>query len=191
MGAATFGSGVSGVKGVISAANSLVGSTVGDAVGSDGITALTNGNYVVVSPNWNGAKGAVTFGSGTTGVKGVVSAVNSLVGSAPGDYAGAGGITPLNNGNYVVNSPNWTNGAFYAAGALTLGNGVIGISGAISPANSIVGKAANTGLQSTVALDNVNGTFIGSFLTEDGGIVRVGLQRLAKIILSKAGGRYH
>src|SRR5262249_6240507 len=82
-GASTWGSGTTGVSGAVSAANSLVGSTAGDFVGS--VTALTSGNYVVRSPNWdNGAvanAGAATWGSGTTGVSGVVSATNSLVGT--------------------------------------------------------------------------------------------------------------
>ncbi len=63
---------------MVSAANSLVGSTANDQVGIGGVTALTNGNYVVSSPHWdNGAAtdaGAVTWGSGTTGVSGAVSA---------------------------------------------------------------------------------------------------------------------
>ena len=51
--------------------------------------ALSNGNYVVRSAYWdNGAAtnaGAVTWGSGTTGVSGVVSSSNSLVGSTSND----------------------------------------------------------------------------------------------------------
>ena len=59
-GAATWGSGTTGVKGLVGAANSLVGSTADDTVtvGDYGVTALTNGNYVVGSPYWN--NGAAT-----------------------------------------------------------------------------------------------------------------------------------
>ena len=60
----TWGSGTAGVSGAVSAANSLVGSHAGDFVGG-GVTALTNGNYVVGSPNWNGNEGSVTWVSGT------------------------------------------------------------------------------------------------------------------------------
>ena len=48
--------------------------------------------------------GAVTWGNGTTGISGTVSAANSLVGSTASDQVGIGGITALSNGNYVVNS---------------------------------------------------------------------------------------
>ncbi len=40
--------------------------------------ALTNGNYVVASENWNGNRGAVTWGNGTSGSSGVVTTTNSL-----------------------------------------------------------------------------------------------------------------
>ncbi len=48
---------------------------------------LTNGNYVVISPEWDldGTHpdvGAVTWGSGTTGIAGPISASNSLVGAS-------------------------------------------------------------------------------------------------------------
>ena len=162
-GAVTWGSGTAGVSGPVSAANSLVGSTANDQVGGlGGVTALSNGNYVVSSPNWtNGAAanaGAVTWGSGTAGVSGPVSAANSLVGSTANDAVGSGGVTALSDGNYVVSSPNWTNGAAADAGAVTWGSGTTGVSGIISTMNSAIGSVANSGL-GTVVLDNVNGTF--------------------------------
>lgn len=52
VGAVTWGNGGAGTVGPLSAANSFVGSTDGDHVGSGGVTALINGNYVVSSPNW-------------------------------------------------------------------------------------------------------------------------------------------
>jgi ankyrin repeat protein len=39
--------------------------------------------------------GAVTFGSGTTGVSGIVSSANSLVGSVTDDLVGGNGVTAL------------------------------------------------------------------------------------------------
>src|SRR5262249_8030593 len=58
-----------------------------DQYGNNYVTSLSNGNYVVASPNWNGNRGAVTWMSGTTGqtLDGVNSNTpqNSLVGRAP------------------------------------------------------------------------------------------------------------
>ena len=169
-GAVTWGSGTTGVTGTVSSANSLVGSTANDNVGWGGVTALTNGNYVVYSYEWaNGSAadaGAATWGSGTAGVRGVVSSANSLVGSAAYDQVGYGGVTALSNGNYVVSSPDWSNGSTAAAGAVTWGSGTTGVTGVISSANSLVGLTSNGGL--SVALDNVNGTFYASFPGEAG-----------------------
>ncbi len=153
LGAVTWGSGGTGVAGTISADNSLVGSTAGDDVGSGGVTALGNGNYVVDSPAWDKGLGAVTWGSGTTGVVGTISAANSLVGSIAGDGVGSGGVTALGNGNYVVDSPAWDKGL----GAVTWGSGTTGGAGAISAANSLVGSIAGDGVNASVtALSNGN-----------------------------------
>ena len=147
-GAATWGngsSGIGGIKGEVSASNSLVGSSDTDFVGGQ-ITALTNGNYVVESSSWNGSVpyssvGAVTWGNGGVGVKGVVSASNSLVGTTYGDHVGMQGVIALSNGNYVVASGFWSNiGAPNTEdiGAATWGNGSIGITGPLSASNSLL-----------------------------------------------------
>src|SRR5262249_23629529 len=111
VGAATLGDGLSGISGQITDHNRLLGSKRGDLVGSGGSVALTNGNYVVISPQWaNGLathSGAVTFGNGTSGTVGPVTLLNSLAGNVYIDHVGGGGVTPLANGNYVVNSPDW------------------------------------------------------------------------------------
>jgi hypothetical protein len=159
-GAATWGSGTTGVSGTVSSSNSLVGSTADDLVGGYGITALSNGNYVVSSPYWdNGAAtdaGAVTWVSGTTGIIGTISSSNSLVGSTTNDYVGS--ITALSNGNYVVSSPYWDNGAATDAGAATWGSGTTGIAGVVSSSNSLVGSTAddNVGGYGVTALSNGN-----------------------------------
>jgi hypothetical protein len=135
-GAATWGSGTAGVSGAVSDANSLVGSSLNDQVGS-GFRILTNGNYLVTSTNWNASRGAVTWGSAMTGVTGAVSEANSLVGGNPNDLVGAGAFfVALSNGNFVVCSPNWNQ----ARGAATWGNGSTGVSGVVSDANSLVGS---------------------------------------------------
>jgi len=152
-GAATFGSGLTGVSGAVSAVNSLVGSSAGDRIGSGGISTLyvSTGvySYVVNSPNWdNGAVtdvGAVSWGGGAAGVKGAVTASNSLLGSSPNDRVGLGGVTVVraaDRDNYIVTSPNWDNGAATDAGAVTLGNGGTGVFGAVNSANSLVGTTA-------------------------------------------------
>ena len=161
-GAATWGDGTTGTVGVVSAANSLVGSTESDQVGFFRVIALSNGNYVVSSPNWdNGAvtnAGAATWGNGTTGTVGTVSAENSLVGSKADDQVGTPGVTALSNGNYVVNSRNWDNGVVNDAGASTWANGTTGLTGAVSAANSLVGSKSSdyVGFHLAIALTNGN-----------------------------------
>lgn len=145
LGAVTFGNGTTGISGIVSSSNSLVGTSSSDQLGSAGVTALSNGNYVVSSPNWtNGSlygAGAVTFGNGTSGVSGNISASNSLIGSSDYDQVGNAGVIALPNGNYVVCSSYWNNGSVHYAGAVTFGNGLTGISGVISSSNSLVGSS--------------------------------------------------
>ncbi|MFL5327469.1 MAG: beta strand repeat-containing protein [Gemmataceae bacterium] len=178
-GAVTWGSGTTGITGVVSAANSLVGSKASDQIGDTGVVPLGNGNYVVRSRAWdNGAvvdAGAVTWGSGTIGVSGVVSMTNSLVGSTGNDSIGNGGVTALPDGNYVVNSYQWDNGAVVDAGAVTWGSGTIGVSGLVSPANSLAGSKASdlVGLGGVIALSNDNYVVI-STAWDDGAAANVG-----------------
>jgi hypothetical protein len=198
VGAATFCSGTSGCHGTISVANSLIGSTAGDAVGGGqrGTTALTNGNYVVSSPVWDNDTivdaGAATFSNGTTGITGVVSAANSLVGSTANDRVSGGAgvnpsfedIVPLTNGNYVVSSQNWDNGAIANAGAATFGNGTTGITGVVSAGNSLVGSTAGDqvsgnsfGISSIIPLTNGN-YVVGSPKWRNAGILNAGAATL-------------
>jgi filamentous hemagglutinin family protein len=174
VGAVTWGNGAGGTVGAISAANSLIGSKSGDNVGT--VTALTNGNYVISSPLWNGSTtdaGAVTWGNGLGGTVGTISASNSLVGSTTNDQVGTT-VTALVNGNYVVNSPNWNNGTTIDTGAVTWGDGAIGTAGLVSTANSLFGSAAGDGLSSTViALTNGN-YVVGAPNWDKGAVVNAG-----------------
>jgi Repeat of unknown function (DUF5650) len=168
VGAVTLASGTAGLTSAVSIANSLHGTTTNDVVGNDGVFALSNGNYVVASPAWDrGAMtdaGAVTWGNGTTGQAGAVSTSNSLVGSSTGDQVGVDqsssgsgpGVAVLNNGNYVVRSVYWHNGAAANAGAATWGNGNGGLAGPVSAANSLVGVVSSDqiGSRGVVALSN-------------------------------------
>src|SRR6516164_7275313 len=85
-GAATLGDGAKGITRIVDATNSLVGSNAGDHVGGGGapgrggVVALSNGNYVVASPDWSNHRGAVTWGDGTMGITGFVDETNSLIG---------------------------------------------------------------------------------------------------------------
>ncbi|MCF7731326.1 MAG: hypothetical protein K9N23_06550 [Akkermansiaceae bacterium] len=148
-GAVTWGSGTTGVSGIVSPANSLVGTKANDRVGSagiyfGGITLLANGHYVVSSPDWGSGTansvGAVTWGDGNAGAKGEVSAANSLVGSTLNDQIGYYRVIPLPNGNYVMRNQRWDNGAAVDAGAVTWGDGHSGSAGVVSAANSLVGS---------------------------------------------------
>ena len=153
-GAVTWGSGTAGVVGAVSAANSLVGSTANDFIGSSGVAALTNGNYVVGSQNWNGDMGAATWGSGTAGVSGAVSAANSLVGSTASDFVGSG-VTALSNGNYVVASSSFAgntgqvligtpgNIGFDTASGQTLRINPSGISATLAGGTAVTLQASN------------------------------------------------
>ncbi|QDT27598.1 hypothetical protein Enr10x_29160 [Gimesia panareensis] len=158
VGAVTFGNGTTGITGGISADNSLVGSGNADNVGIGGVVALPNGNYVAISSNWSFKKGAVTFGDGTSGMTGILSAGNSLVGTENYSYVGLDGVTVLANGNYVVVSSSWGDASFNKLGAVTWGSGTAGVSGAISASNSYVGGKGydKVGSQGVVALTNGN-----------------------------------
>jgi hypothetical protein len=142
-GAVTWNSEAAGMIGVISASNSLVGANIGDHVGGGGIATLDNGNYLVLTPGYAGGAGAVTWGSATAGVSGVIGSANSLVGNSSSDHIGSGGLIYLNNGNYLVQSPLF-NGS---AGAVTWGSEATGVSGVVSSANSITGGGPDSGEQ--------------------------------------------
>lgn len=164
-GAVTLGHGERGVVGEITASNSLIGSVPGDHIGlrdhgtETGVTALQNGNYVVVSTRWNGSRGAVTFGDGELGVTGGVSDQNSLVGGTDWDQVVLYGISALKNGNYVVLSPSWSGDDDFWGyrGAATFGNGELGVAGIVSAQNSFVGSFPGDAVgRSTVELANGN-----------------------------------
>ncbi|MCU1388725.1 MAG: hypothetical protein JWL72_2063 [Ilumatobacteraceae bacterium] len=166
VGALTWGNGTIPASGTVSAANSMVGSTNNDLLGADGLTALTNGNYVARSEYWhNGAGvavGAVTWQSGSGPSTGVVGPTNSLVGSQADDQVDRGNITPLLNGNFLATSSYWGNGAVKNAGAVTWGAADGTTVGAVSAANSLVGSATDDRVGSEYApnIPLANGGYI-------------------------------
>ncbi|MEQ9667645.1 CHAT domain-containing protein [Coleofasciculus sp. G2-EDA-02] len=179
-GAVTWGDDSVGITGAVTPNNSLVGTQADDQVGNGGVVALTNGNYVVSSENWNNggltSAGAVTWGDGTTGITGTVTPDNSLVGTQIADEVGVGGVVALTNGNYLVKSENWNNEVVRSAGAVTWGDGSTGEtidgSNTITPQNSLIGRTANADLDEVVE-DSVNGTVLVSFVGEGSGRVTV------------------
>lgn len=179
VGAATWASGTTGISGEINYSNSLIGNAYNDQVGKEGAIALTNGNYVVSSPNWNNDgvyyAGAVTWGDGTTGITGNVSSSNSLVGSTQNDQVGYNPVTPLSNGNYVVSSPNWNSIDANMVGAATWGDGTIGTSGVVSSSNSLIGSTENDRISNTFIADFPNGNYLViSGRWNNGGITEAG-----------------
>lgn len=160
VGAVTWCSGLSACIGAVTPANSLIGALPGDAVGSAGATALANGNYVVASGRVDIGgvtdAGAVTLVNGSAAFSGVVGAANSLHGSTAMDRVGEDRVSALANGNYVVRSTLWDNGAIVNAGASTFGNGSSGITGPVSVANSLVGSTANDNVGYAYMLANGN-----------------------------------
>lgn len=160
--------------GTVSATSSLLGSTAEDRVGSPRVRALTNGNYVVRSPEWDSSGipdvGAATWGDGATSIVGAVSTANSMYGTSTDDKVGSGGGSVLTNGSYVVRSTLWDNGGVVDAGALTWGDGTEAFVGAVSSGNSLVGSQAGKGSWSLA-----NGNYVvSSWSWDDGGVVDAG-----------------
>lgn len=155
-GAVTWVDGLTGLNDSVTSSNSLIGSSRVDKVGGDGILALSNGNYVVLSSSWQG-RGAATWANGATGIRGTISDTNSLVGNNGSDNVGTSAVE-LTNGNYVVTSPHWNNGFLSAVGALTWANGMSGIRGVVSSTNSFTGSQAldEVGWGGVVPLSNGN-----------------------------------
>ncbi len=168
-GAATWRNGTSGSGAVVSASNSLIGSSPGDLVGESVVVALSNGHYVVGSGYWASGvidnAGAATWRNGSGSSSGLISAGNSLVGTTAVDRVGDSSygdhnIVAQSNGNYVVWSRYWNNGAIVDAGAISLGFGSGGTIGPITAANSVRGTVANGGLYMNYAYDALRAQLI-------------------------------
>lgn len=145
-GALTFGTITSGVKGAISAANSLLGANSDDFLGSNiSSFSFTDGRALMLSPN--GGQGAATYIDVTKAPRGVISAENSLVGATAGDGAGQSQRNLFVNNLHAVLTPGWDNGAATDAGAISmldLSSGNFAgtntpFAGNISAGNSLVG----------------------------------------------------
>src|SRR5438034_965357 len=165
--------------------SAIVGNAASDFLGSGGITALPNGNFVIASP-FGGITdvGSVRLVDGTTGAP----IGSAIVGDVAGDFLGSGnglfgnssnGITALPNGNFVIASPSDNEGGLVHAGSVRLVDGTTGalIGGAI------VGDVAADFVCSCYGSGGITALPNGNFVTRrpsdvDGGIVDVGSVRL-------------
>jgi Repeat of unknown function (DUF5650) len=144
----------------------LTGILAGDSLGSGGVTALANGNFVIASP-LDDAGGVVDAGlvSLMNGATGAV--IGAQAGNAPSDQLGSGGVTALANGNFVIASPFDDVGSVSDAGSVMLVDGASGarigsILAGDAPGDEL-GFGSITGL--------ANGNFvIASVLDEVGGV---------------------
>lgn len=138
VGAVTWVNGNTGLTSMVDGSNSMVGQSDGAQVGKHGV-ALTNGRYLIASPNWrNGTlanAGALTVLSGNATAVGLVSSSNSIVGTQAEDRIGGGGVFALPNGDAVAVSPGWHSGR----GAITQIRTASANLDAISASNSLVG----------------------------------------------------
>ena len=158
--------------------SAIVGNAASDFLGSGGITALPNGNFVIASPSDDEGglvhAGSVRLVNGTTGAP----IGSAIVGNAANDFLGSrlgGGITALPNGNFVIASPEDDEGGIVDAGSVRLVDGTTG-----APIGSaIVGDVAGDGLGSGGITALPNGNFvIVSHIEDVGGIVNAGSVRL-------------
>jgi hypothetical protein len=183
-GAVTHCSGATGCVGVVSAANSLVGSRAQDYVGND-LVVLANGSYVVWSTRWDRDiggdvlvnAGAVTWRAASNPAVGPVTDANSLTTTnrfAP-STSNATAITPLSNGNYVVSIVSWDDDVSGDAdlGSVTWRPGNASAPLVVGPTNSLIGAAANDQLGNTVtALADGNYVVTSRNFQQSRGLVR-------------------
>ncbi len=149
--------------GAVSTVNSLVGTTASDEVGY-GVTALTNGNYVVDSPYWN--NGSATEAGAATWENGGCRYDRCRVHrqqprrndrQRPDWHLHHGALA---KGNYVVGSQLWHNGRAASAGAVTWGNGATGTTGVVSAANSLVGTTTDDYFGDAPVVPLTNGNYV-------------------------------
>ncbi len=151
----------------------LVGDQTNDRLGSSGILALGNNNYVIISTtDDDGAivdAGSVRLVNGSTGVP----IGTAVVGDQADDQLGS--VTALDNNNYVIRSSVDDDGATVDAGSVRLVNG----SNGLVIGTPMVGDQAGDSLGSSriTALSN-NNYVIASRFDDDGTTVDAGSVRL-------------
>jgi hypothetical protein len=145
VGAVTWCNGATGYSGIVSTANSLVGSSAGDSIGTN-VVAIRGDEYIVSSDSWSGGgitkAGAITWCDAIRNQTGFVSATNSLIGSHASDGFSRSFAT-YPDGSYVATHHSWDNGAIADAGAITLGANEAAKVGVIGASNSVLGTSPN------------------------------------------------
>jgi len=156
---------------------SIYGDEAFDQLGSEGITALSNNNFVVASSidDVGGIEGAgsVRLVNGSTGLQIGI----AISGDVVSDQLGLGfsGVTALPNNNYVVNSVFDDEGGLENVGSVRLVDGNTGLQ--IGP--PIVGDVADDVLGSDGIFVLANNNYvIASTSDDEGGIENAGSVRL-------------
>lgn len=155
----------------------LAGDNASDQFGNGGVTALSNGNYVVASPTDNGP-GALLFNAGSVhllnGATGVQ--IAAFAGNVATDELGSAGITTLGNNNIVISTPfdNSAIGVLLDSGSARLINGASGVE-----INALEGDSTGElfGFTGITALTNSN-FVVASEFDEEGGVSNTGVVRL-------------
>ena len=150
----------------------LAGDVKDDNLGSMGVTALGNNNFVIASDLDDGAVvdgGSVMLVSGTTGEK----IGTTLAGDVEDDYLGFSGVTALGNNNYVIASRRDDEGGVVNAGSVMLVDGATG-----AKIKTLAGDKAEDklGFSSVTALANNN--FVIASEYDDGAVVNGGSVKL-------------
>lgn len=152
--------------------NTIVGDAIDDKLGSDGMIALPNGNFLIISSE-DDVSGLTDAGSVIL-VNSDGSVLATIAGDQSGDNIGSDGIRLLENGNFTVRSRMDDVGAVVDAGSVMLigsetGNVIATLSG-----DTVAANFANAGV-----FPLSNGNFVISSTVDDiGGIDDVGSVKL-------------
>ena len=177
-GAATWGSGTTGIAGLVSIGNSFVGTQPDESVGGN-VIELVNGNFVLLTSSHDvgvlANVGSITWRPGDKAAAGSIDATNSMFGTAANDLVGFSQESlALPNGDYVVGSPYWDNGAAMNAGAVTVLPGGRASTGSVTAANSLVGGHTDDAIGNTLSLVNGAGFLVASSTWDNGALANAG-----------------
>ncbi len=152
----------------------LAGEGGADFAGSSYISAVGDNNFVIVLPSNREAgifsAGSVRLVNGVTGEQIGV----ALAGDSINDQLGSGGITVLENNNFVIVSPNDNESSIGGAGSVRLVNGETGVQISNLTGNSLNDRLGSRGI---IALGNNNFVIVSSD-DDEGGVVDAGSVKL-------------